>query len=211
MLGLGAAAPAVVMLSIVLPGACHFQLRVSVHYCCSVQMSCEHYLLGAANVPVTSDVSTILLREQYLVSLSLKSSPLLIASLVCSLHFFLSFMHILYKCWLASFCVSCCLDCTTYLICSRRKYCPNIASATTGLQNSCADPAVSVPCNAGYYCPVESSSPVLCPIGAYCALALQGDFEWCPSGTYCRSAGLTAPLNLTCMKGCAPSRFSLFV
>ncbi len=67
------------------------------------------------------------------------------------------------------------------------------AGSTSSTQNECA---------AGSYCVAGSSGPVLCPAGAYCALALRGDYQLCPSGTFCLSAGLTAPTNLTCVEGC---------
>jgi hypothetical protein len=74
------------------------------------------------------------------------------------------------------------------------------AGSNSSTQNECA---------AGSYCVAGSSGPVLCPAGAYCAYAARGAFEWCPSGTFCRSAGLTAPLNLTCGEGCVEGSFFL--
>ena len=69
------------------------------------------------------------------------------------------------------------------------------SGSTLAMQNGCP---------AGAYCPAGSSAPLPCPIGAYCAYAFRGDYEQCPSGTYCRSVGLTAPLvlNVTCSEGC---------
>jgi hypothetical protein len=67
------------------------------------------------------------------------------------------------------------------------------AGSSSSTQNECA---------AGTYCPAGSSGPIVCPTRAYCAFALRGDFEWCPPGSYCMSAGLTAPLKLTCAEGC---------
>ncbi len=110
------------------------------------------------------------------------------------------------------------------MACAMGEFCPagsSVASPCTAGSycNSTDLSAVSGPCLAGYwcaggssssmqngcaagsYCPAGSSSPLLCPIGAYCATALRGDVHWCPSGTYCRSAGLTAPVNLTCLEG----------
>jgi DNA-binding beta-propeller fold protein YncE len=55
----------------------------------------------------------------------------------------------------------------------------------------------SPPCNAGFFCPMGSSSPTqaACPIATYCpADSFTGAPHTCNVGSYCSSTGLTAPI-----------------
>jgi hypothetical protein len=68
---------------------------------------------------------------------------------------------------------------------------------------------VSVPCPAGFYCGVGTSNPVSCPPGRFSSstgLVNPGNCTLCSAGSYCASAGLTAPTGLCsagyyCMRG----------
>nr|XP_038023610.1 multiple epidermal growth factor-like domains protein 10 isoform X2 [Anas platyrhynchos] len=70
------------------------------------------------------------------------------------------------------------------------------AGASVPNPNGATNTSTGGPCPPGHFCPAGTAIPQQCPVGTYSdrlSIGQESSCTACPSGYYCRSAGLTAP------------------